>query len=67
VLRIADSLDRSGEQRIQSIDCQIRNGQALIQLRAAADVELEQWAAERTGELFRQIYGRPLTVARSAS
>jgi exopolyphosphatase/guanosine-5'-triphosphate,3'-diphosphate pyrophosphatase len=67
LLRIADSLDRSGEQRIQGINCQIRNGQALIQLRAAADVELEQWAAERTGELFRQIYGRPLAVARSAS
>ncbi len=66
LLRIADSLDRSGEQRIQAVDCQIRNGQALIQLRASVDVELEQWAAERTSELFRQVYGRPLAVARSA-
>jgi len=66
LLRIADSLDRSGEQRIRAIDCQIRNGQALIQLRASADVELEQWAAERTAELFRQTYGRPMVVARSA-
>jgi exopolyphosphatase/guanosine-5'-triphosphate,3'-diphosphate pyrophosphatase len=67
LLRIADSLDRSGEQRIESIDCQIRNGQALIQLRSSADVELEQWAAERSSDLFRQTYGRPMAVARSAS
>ena len=67
LLRIADSLDRSGEQRITAIDCQIRNGQALIQLRASADVELEQWAAERSGELFRQIFGRPLVIARPAN
>ncbi len=66
LLRIADSLDRSGEQRIQTIDCQIRNGQALIQLHAAGEVELEQWAAGRTGELFRQVYGRPLAIAGSA-
>jgi exopolyphosphatase / guanosine-5'-triphosphate,3'-diphosphate pyrophosphatase len=66
LLRIADSLDRSGEQRIQSVECQIRNGQALIQLHAAADVELEQWAAERSGDLFRQVYGRPMVVTRSA-
>jgi exopolyphosphatase/guanosine-5'-triphosphate,3'-diphosphate pyrophosphatase len=67
LLRIADSLDRSGDQRIQGVECQIRNGQTLIQLRASADVELEQWAAERTAELFRQIYGRPLAIARAVS
>jgi exopolyphosphatase/guanosine-5'-triphosphate,3'-diphosphate pyrophosphatase len=66
LLRIADSLDRSGEQRIQTVDCQIRNGQALIQLHASEDVELEQWAAERTADLFRQVYGRPMVVTRSA-
>ncbi len=67
LLRIADSLDRSGEQRIAAIDCQIRNGQALIQLRASADVELEQWAAERSSDLFRQIFGRPLVIAKPAN
>jgi exopolyphosphatase/guanosine-5'-triphosphate,3'-diphosphate pyrophosphatase len=67
LLRIADSLDRSGEQRIRGIDCQIRNGQAQIQLRAAADVELEQWAAGRTADLFRQVYGRPLAITQAAN
>jgi exopolyphosphatase/guanosine-5'-triphosphate,3'-diphosphate pyrophosphatase len=65
LLRIADNLDRSGEQRIRSIECQIRNGQAVIRLRASGDIELEQWAVERSGDVFRQVYGRPLAILRA--
>jgi exopolyphosphatase / guanosine-5'-triphosphate,3'-diphosphate pyrophosphatase len=67
LMRIADSLDRSGEQRVKAVDCQIRNGQAAIQLRGSGDVELEQWAAERTCDVFRQIYGRPLAISKAAN
>jgi exopolyphosphatase/guanosine-5'-triphosphate,3'-diphosphate pyrophosphatase len=67
LVRIADSLDRSGEQRVKAVDCQIRNGQAAIQLRGSGDVELEQWAAERTCDVFRQVYGRPLAISKAAS
>jgi hypothetical protein len=34
-------------------------------LRAPKDVDLEQWAAERVGEVFHQIYDRPLVVAKA--
>lgn len=66
LLRIADNLDRSGEQRIESIECNNRNGQAVIELYSSADVELEKWAAERTGAVFEQIYGRPLTIIKAS-
>jgi exopolyphosphatase / guanosine-5'-triphosphate,3'-diphosphate pyrophosphatase len=64
LLRMADSLDRSHEQRIVSIDCQARNGAVAIELNSGKDIDLEQWAAERAGDLFRQVYGVPVTIAK---
>ena len=66
LLRLADSLDRSNEQRVDSIECSMRNGQAVMELRSSVDVELEQWAAIRAGDVFRQVYGRPLAVTKAA-
>jgi exopolyphosphatase/guanosine-5'-triphosphate,3'-diphosphate pyrophosphatase len=65
LLRLADHLDLSHKQRIQSMECFVRNGHVVLQLRAPKDVDLEQWAAERVGEVFRQIYDRPLVVAKA--
>ena len=62
LLRLADNLDRSGEQRIESIECHVRNGQAVIELISPVDIELEEWAADRAGEVFHQVYGRPVTI-----
>ncbi|MGE5648038.1 MAG: Ppx/GppA phosphatase family protein [Acidobacteriota bacterium] len=67
LLRLADSLDRSGDQRVESIEIRVRNGQAQIELRSSADIELEQWAAGRAGEIFRQIYGRPIEIVKASS
>ena len=64
LLRLADSLDRSHAQRIESIRCQFRNEQVLIQVVSAADVDLEQWAAERAADVFRLVYARPVVVQR---
>jgi len=58
LLRLADTLDVSHDQRIESLSCLIREGQIVLQLGAAADISLEQWAAERAGEAFRQVYDR---------
>jgi exopolyphosphatase/guanosine-5'-triphosphate,3'-diphosphate pyrophosphatase len=65
LIRLADNLDRSREQRVESVECQVRNGQAIVRLVASGDVELEQWAAARVADAFRQAYGRSLTVTRS--
>ena len=64
LLRMADSLDRSHNQRIQSMECRIEEGRVTLQLVSPVDIDLEQWAAERAGDVFRQIYGRPVELSR---
>jgi exopolyphosphatase/guanosine-5'-triphosphate,3'-diphosphate pyrophosphatase len=66
ILRLADNLDRSREQRIQGVDCRLRDGGAVVlQVRASGDIDLEQWAAERAGDVFQQIYHRPVSVVKA--
>ncbi len=66
ILRLADNLDRSREQRICGVDCRLRDGgEVVLSVRATGDIDLEQWAAERAGEAFQQIYNRPISVVRA--
>lgn len=65
LLRLADALDRGNEQRVESIECQIRNLDVVVRLRSKADVDLEQWAGERVGDVFRAVYGRQLAIAKA--
>jgi exopolyphosphatase / guanosine-5'-triphosphate,3'-diphosphate pyrophosphatase len=64
LLRIADSLDRSHEQRIDGLQVQLRNGSVTIALESATDVDLEMWAAERVAGAFRETYQIPVTLTR---
>ena len=61
---LADSLDRGHEQRVAEVDCQLKNGGVVLALKARADADLEQWAAEGAADVFRQVYQTPLTVLR---
>jgi exopolyphosphatase/guanosine-5'-triphosphate,3'-diphosphate pyrophosphatase len=65
LLRLADNLDVSHEERIESLSCHIRDGHVVLRASSAADISLEQWAAERAGEAFRQVYGRPIVTEKS--
>ena len=65
ILRMADKLDRSYEPRIQGVECHLRDGQVVLQVHSRGDVDLEQWAAERVDETFRQIYNRSVTVEKA--
>ena len=65
ILRLADNLDRGYEPRIQRVDCQLRDGEVVLQVHSRGDIDLEQWAAERVGEAFRQVYNRPVTVEKA--
>lgn len=67
LLRMADGLDRSRSQRVRSVECKIRENDYLITVLAApeTDIDLELWAAEQLAELFRQVYGKPTTIARA--
>jgi exopolyphosphatase / guanosine-5'-triphosphate,3'-diphosphate pyrophosphatase len=64
LLRLADSLDRGHEQRVEEVDCQLKNGAVVLALKARTDADLEQWAAEGAADVFRQVYQTALTVSR---
>jgi exopolyphosphatase / guanosine-5'-triphosphate,3'-diphosphate pyrophosphatase len=64
LLRIADNLDRSHAERVESLDCSLRDGQVILKLGSESDTDLEQWAVERTAETFREIYGREIILSR---
>ena len=65
LLRLADSLDRSGEQRVKTVQCAMLPNEFRVTLIPAegCDVDLEIWAAEQSAGIFREIYGKPLTVS----
>lgn len=64
LLRIADNLDRSHDGRVETLDCVLRDGQVVVRLGSRTDVDLEQWAAERGAEVFREVYGRDIVLTR---
>jgi len=65
ILRLADNLDTTGDQRISSVECRLGEGGGVTLLvRAKNDIDLDQWAAERAGETFEQIYHRAIQVAK---
>lgn len=62
LLRIADALDRSRDQRVEGIECALEDGGLTVILKSGKDVGLELWAIERAAPLFREVYGRQLRV-----
>ena len=66
-LRLADSLDRSHSQRVESIECHVRGGVVVIEVLAAADADLDLWAAERVAQVFRDVYQMPLELKTARS
>ncbi len=62
LLRLADALDRGHGQRVERVQCRVRENLVEVGLESAEDIALEQWAAQRCAELFRQVYDRPLAV-----
>jgi exopolyphosphatase/guanosine-5'-triphosphate,3'-diphosphate pyrophosphatase len=64
LLRVADGLGRGHSQRIRPMECRIENGQVTIRVASPQDIDLELWATERIGEVFRQVYGLPIAVLR---
>jgi exopolyphosphatase/guanosine-5'-triphosphate,3'-diphosphate pyrophosphatase len=64
LLRIADSLDRSHEQRVAGMEVQLRNGSMLVALESAMDLDLELWAVERIADAFRETYQMSLALSK---
>jgi exopolyphosphatase / guanosine-5'-triphosphate,3'-diphosphate pyrophosphatase len=64
LLRIADSLDRSHQQKVHTVDGSIRGGSVAVLVTADADADLELWAANEVAAAFTQVYGLPLSIQR---
>jgi exopolyphosphatase/guanosine-5'-triphosphate,3'-diphosphate pyrophosphatase len=62
ILRLAESLDRSHSQSIAGLELHDRGEDALLQLRASGDAELELWAATRHAAAFERLLGKSLRV-----
>ncbi len=65
LLRLADSLDRSHEQRLEGMRVEARNSGVTIELASESDADLELWAASRVADVFREVYQLPLAVVRA--
>jgi exopolyphosphatase / guanosine-5'-triphosphate,3'-diphosphate pyrophosphatase len=64
MLRLADNIDREQEGPIPTVACQVEEGRVVLRIDAHSPIDLDQWAAERTAEVFQQVYGKPLVVVK---
>lgn len=58
ILRLADALDSSREQKVQSIRVSLKDPtKVVIQATANDDIELERWIFQKKGEFFESVFG----------
>ena len=63
VLRLAEQLERSRDQAVDSVEVRIDDGHVELRLEAHEDVAVARWAAQREQDVFRQAFGRDLEVS----
>jgi exopolyphosphatase / guanosine-5'-triphosphate,3'-diphosphate pyrophosphatase len=62
ILRFADALDRSREQRVARIETSLEGKQVLLRPHGEGNIELEMWAAEQVSADFASVYGLAVSV-----
>ncbi len=67
LLRLADALDRSQEQKVNNVSASLKNGSVVLAVRAEPLADLEIWAAGETAGVFSQVYASNLSVQRARS
>lgn len=60
IVRLAEGLDRSHGQVVESVDVVPRGNEYVFRLRTSGDAELEVWAAHRHAGPLQDVLGRPL-------
>jgi exopolyphosphatase/guanosine-5'-triphosphate,3'-diphosphate pyrophosphatase len=56
ILRIADGLDRSYQQKVTDFRCEVNGKDVTFYLKSEGECDLELWSADRKAEWFRQIF-----------
>jgi exopolyphosphatase/guanosine-5'-triphosphate,3'-diphosphate pyrophosphatase len=62
LLRLAVAFDQSREQKIERIETAIQDRAVEMRLISDADTDIEQWHASQAADVFREVYGRQLTI-----
>lgn len=62
LLRVADSLDASRQQKITKLQVSQRKNKILLTATASDDIELERWTLKRKGRFFTAVFGLPLEL-----
>ena len=65
LLRIADSLDRSQEQKVHDVQVSLKNGIASLVVEAETDPDLEMWAVGEVAPAFRDVYALNIAVQKT--
>jgi exopolyphosphatase / guanosine-5'-triphosphate,3'-diphosphate pyrophosphatase len=67
IMRVADGLDRTHFNAVEAIRVRLHARRCLIEVQsAAADAELERWAAERRSDLLARLLDRPVVLRAAA-
>jgi exopolyphosphatase / guanosine-5'-triphosphate,3'-diphosphate pyrophosphatase len=62
ILRVADALDRSNNQRVRDIQCSMEDGSLVISVPSGDDLSLEQLSLSQKGKMFTEIFGMPVVL-----
>ena len=62
LLRLAEYLERSRTQVVQSITCRVRGGIAQLICHTRGDASTEVWATNQNADLFKQVFKRDLVL-----
>ena len=62
MLRVADALDATHNQRLQELQFSREGGRLVISIPQVDDLSLEQLALKQTGPLFEETFGLPVTL-----
>jgi exopolyphosphatase/guanosine-5'-triphosphate,3'-diphosphate pyrophosphatase len=65
LLRVADALDRSHSQHVQTVRASVPDGRVRVVARTRSAIDLELWDVARESAYFRQAMGRRLEVVTS--
>lgn len=62
MLKIADGLDRSHNQRVARLEATIEDHRLLVEAHSSHPCEMERWAAEQRTTLLSEAFGRPIEL-----
>jgi len=65
ILRIADALDRNHSQEIVSLKAVPGDDELVVEVKSRGDLLVDEWALDAKADLFREVFGLPVTLMRS--